>query len=128
VVRGIPARIGYARRAPWASTHVLPYNKKEGEKQEAEYLFELLGFFGVTPPERSRLFSPSPTGRPFFRELAPVPQNSRGPAWIVLNLSASDVTKMWPAERFAELVTRLQRIAPVFYCDRDFEDRPSLRN
>jgi ADP-heptose:LPS heptosyltransferase len=161
---GIPVRIGYERRAPWALTHVYPYNKKEGKKQEAEYLFELLGPLGVTPPaeittffpvtdravrsfESLRLFHKIPADRPhslskestvngaspgnlFRKENGPnaiqfprcgnwghpdchdgkenkSQDGGQGRPWIVLNPSASDVTKMWPAERFGELVTRL---------------------
>ena len=53
---GIPVRVGYDRRAPWALTHVHPYNKKEGKKQEAEYLPELLECFGIPSPQEVETF------------------------------------------------------------------------
>lgn len=107
---GIPVRIGYARRAAWALTHVHPYNKKEGKKQEAEYLFDLLEPFGMTPPPGITPCVPV-TDRAVrsFENLCQfhgIPQNSD---YVVLNPSASDATKMWPAEKFAELVTRIHR-------------------
>ncbi len=107
---GIPLRIGYERRAPWALSHVRPYNKKEGKKQEAEYLFELLDPLGVTPLEEIATFFPvtdrSVRSLESLRLFHKIPCDR---SWIVLNPSASDVTKMWPAERFAELVTRIQK-------------------
>ena len=113
---GIPARIGYARRAPWALTHVHPYNKKEGKKRESEYLFELLEPLGVTPPQEIETFFPV-TDRSVlsFKNWCQLLKIPRDRPWIILNPSASDVTKMWPAERFAELVTKLQKDRPSIF-------------
>jgi len=125
----IPKRIGYTRRAPWALTHVHRYNKKEGKKQEAEYLFELLGFFGMPPPQEIATFFPvsdrSARSLENLRLFHKIPNNL---PWIVLNPSASDVTKMWPAERLAELVTRIQKDRPsVFLAIGTANDRPIIQ-
>jgi heptosyltransferase II len=113
---GIPIRVGYERRAPWALSHGHPYNKKEGKKQEAEYLFELLEGFGVLPPQEIETFFPvtdrSVRSLENLRLFHKIPCDL---SWIVLNPSASDVTKMWPAERFAELVTRIQKDRPSIF-------------
>ncbi len=110
---GIPVRIGYERRAPWALTHVHPYNKKNGEKQESEYLFELLEPLGVSLPQEIVTFFPvmEPSVRS-LESLSLLHKIPRDLPWIVLNPSASDVTKMWPPEHFAELVTRIQKERP----------------
>ena len=125
---GIPVRIGYERRAPWALTHVHPYNKKEGEKQEAEYLFELLEPLGVVPPREIATFFPVTDAS--IRSLEKLCLSHKIPqdkSWIVLNPSASDVTKMWPAERFGELVTSLQKDHPsVFLAIGVSQDRPII--
>jgi len=107
---GIPVRIGYERRASWALTHAHPYNKKEGAKRESEYLLELLEPLGVTPPQEVEAFFPV-TDRSIhsLENLSLSHRIPRDRPWIILNPSASDVTKMWPAERFAELVTRLEK-------------------
>ncbi|HNX67996.1 MAG TPA: glycosyltransferase family 9 protein [Candidatus Omnitrophota bacterium] len=105
---GIPVRIGYARRAPWALTQVHPYNKKEGKKQEAEYLFDLLKPLGIVPPPKVIPFFPV-TDR-VERSLENLLAFHKVPGdkpWIVLSPSASDATKMWPAVRFGELATRI---------------------
>ena len=153
---GIPMRIGYERRAPWALTHVHPYNKKEGKKQEAEYLFELLEPFGIALPSEIQTYFPVtdraerslesllatlkiPRDRPHSLSkestvngaspgnLLRKEKGGQGRPWIVLNPSASDVTKMWPAERFAELVTRIQKDHPsVFLAIGTSKDRPII--
>lgn len=106
---GIPTRIGYARRAPWALTHVRRYNKKEGEKQEAAYLFELLELLDILPPKEIKPFFPvSDREERSLENLLEFHKVPRDRPWVVLNPSASDITKMWPAERFAELVTRIE--------------------
>ena len=125
---GIPVRIGYERRAPWTLTHVHPYNKKEGKKQEAEYLFELLELFGVTPPGEIITFFPvtdrSVRSIENLRVFHKIPHDL---PWIVLNPSASDVTKIWPAERFAELAVRIQKYSPsVFLAIGTSKDRPII--
>lgn len=124
---GIPLRLGYERRAPWALTHVHPYNKKEGKKQEAEYLFELLEPLGVTPPEEIETFFPvTDQAVRSIEDLCLFHKIPREP-WIVLNPSASDVTKMWPAERFAALVTRIQKDRPsIFLAIGTSRDRPMI--
>ena len=125
---GIPVRIGYDRRASWALTKVHPYNKKEGLKQEAEYLFELLEPLGVTPPREIETFFPitdrSVQSFESMRLFHKVPNDL---PWIALNPSASDVTKMWPAERFAELVTCLQKERPsIFLAIGTSQDRATI--
>ncbi len=105
---GIPARIGYDRRAPWALTHVKEYDKKFGEKQEAEYLFDLLAPLGITRPEVLASFFPvTDRAKRSFDHLMFHLKIPQGKPWVILSPSASDVTKMWPAGKFSELATRI---------------------
>jgi heptosyltransferase-2 len=125
---GIPFRIGYVRRAAWTLTHPYPYNKKEGQKHEAEYLFELLEPFGIAPPQAIETFFPVPeSAARSLEDLLLSRQVPKGLPWIVLNPSASDVTKMWPAERFGALVTKLGTDRPfVFFAIGTAGDEPLL--
>ncbi|HOW58494.1 MAG TPA: glycosyltransferase family 9 protein [Candidatus Omnitrophota bacterium] len=121
----IPVRIGYARRAAWALTHVHPYDKKEGKKQEAEYLLELLAPLGIQPSREVRTFFPITHRAERSLEnlflFHKIPQNL---PWIVLSPSASDATKMWPAERFGALATRIHKGTPsIFIAIGTKEDR-----
>ena len=113
---GIPRRIGYARRAAWMLTHPHPYNKKEGQKQEAEYLFELLEPLGILPSQKIETFFPvTESAARSLEALILSHEVPKGLPWIILNPSASDVTKMWPAERFAALVTKLGTDRPFVF-------------
>lgn len=113
---GIPVRIGYARRAPWALTYVHPYNKKEGQKRETEYLFELLEPLGIPPPQKIETFFPvteravSSFGN--YRMHHSIPEDR---PWIVLSPSASDKTKRWPAEKFGALAERIYDTCPCVF-------------
>lgn len=122
---GIPARIGYARRAPWTLTHVHPYNKKEGKKQESEYLFELLASLGISQPAGVETFFPlTDRAKHSLENLIIFHKIPRDLPWIVLSPSASDASKMWPAERFAELASDLYAKHPcVFIAIGKREDR-----
>lgn len=125
---GIPVRRGYTRRAAWTLTHPHPYNKKEGKKQETEYLFELLEPLGIARPREIKTFFPVPNCvERSLENLLMFHKVKTDLPWIVLNPSASDITKMWPAERFAELVTRLQKESPkIFITIGTSQDRATI--
>lgn len=107
---GIPVRVGWDRRLPWALTHVLPYVKKEGKKHEAAYNFELLQFFDIAMPAKLETFFPV-TERwalsldELLRQMD-VPSDK---PWIVLSPGASDPAKVWPTEGFAGVTDALAR-------------------
>ena len=113
---GIPVRIGYARRAPWALTQVHPYNKKEGQKRETDYLFELLEPLGVPAPPKAEAYFPvtqrAVSSLENFIFHHKIPEDK---PWVVLSPSASDATKMWPAEKFGAWVTQRNREQPSVF-------------
>lgn len=105
----IPTRIGYDRRAPWALTRVHPYDKKEGHRHEGEYLFDLLKDFEIKQPA---VLHPkilvSAKARLSLQNLLEHLRVSDNKKLAVVHPSASDVTKMWPAEKFAELIKSME--------------------
>lgn len=127
---GIPRRLGYERRAPWALTHVHPYDKKAGQKQEAEYLFHLLEPLGIARPDKIEMFFPlSERAERSLENLLFHYQVSKEKPWVILNPAASDITKMWPAEKFAEFAARLQKEMPcVFFAIGALNDRPVVES
>lgn len=105
---GIPVRIGWDRRLPWALSHVFAYRKKEGEKHEAEYNFDLLSPLGVEVPSSPETYvAVSERARKSLAMLLAHLGLDQERPWLVLNPSASCPSKMWPAERFGELACRL---------------------
>ena len=119
LLAGIPIRIGYNRREAWALTEAHAYDKKEGLKHESEYLLDLCA---VALPQTQT--EPLKKGATLSQvSIAPLPfvpvsagmrisvsnllQHygvKEGESFAVIHPSASDVTKMWPVEKFAELM------------------------
>ncbi|OQA57833.1 MAG: Lipopolysaccharide core heptosyltransferase RfaQ [Candidatus Omnitrophica bacterium ADurb.Bin277] len=130
LLAGIPVRIGYDRRSPWALTHVHPYDKKLGQRHEAEYLFDLLEPLGISMPARLETFVPvTERSRDSLRNLLFHLRVPNDMPWIVLSPAASDVTKMWPAEKFAELAAKLGReMKCVFLAIGSEADRPVVES
>jgi len=104
---GIPARIGYNRRAAWALTQVFPYDKKEGLKHETDYLFSLICASGLSaqPTELVLPYVPVTQGnRLSASNLLQHFGVANDEPIAVIHPSASDVSKMWPAEKFSEFL------------------------
>ncbi len=122
---GIPVRIGYDRRSPWALTEVHCYNKKEGKKHETEYLFELLKDLGVSPPSEVEAFFPiMECWKQSVENLLFHLQIPTDKPWILIGPAATDPSKIWPNERFAELVERIDQAMPcVFFAIGTQQDR-----
>lgn len=111
---GIPWRIGWDKKMPWALTHAFPYEKKKGQRHEAEYNFDLLGPLGVRRPERLDTFFPvSPKARASLNELLFHLGIPRDRPRVVINPSASCPSKKWPAERFADAASRIASVFDV---------------
>ncbi|MBI3088035.1 MAG: lipopolysaccharide heptosyltransferase II [Candidatus Omnitrophica bacterium] len=113
---GIPVRIGYDRKSGWLLTHRVPHRKQEGARHEAEYAVEMLrvlpapdgGPGGLEPP---RVLSPYVPIHPAAEAGVARLFQERGvdgaSPLVALHPSASDASKRWPAERFAQLADRL---------------------
>ncbi len=107
---GIPVRVGWDRRLPWALTHVLPYVKKEGKKHEAAYNFDLLQFFDIAMPAKLETFFPvTERWTLSLEELLQQMGVPNDKPWIVLSPGASDPAKVWAAEGFAGVAEALAR-------------------
>lgn len=102
---GIPVRIGFRRKAAWLLTHPVDERKREGLRSEASYNFDLLRILNVTEPETLELYFPLGQ-QAGLRFDAWAREGGLDPAeepYAVLNPSASCLSKIWPAERFAEI-------------------------
>lgn len=102
---GIPMRIGYQKKSGWLLTHAMEDTKKEGLKHEAAYNFDLLRFLHIAEPSHFELHFPLNEAKHFewrdgARRLGWDPDSE---PYVVLNPGASCPSKIWPAEKFAEL-------------------------
>ncbi|MFZ5801805.1 MAG: lipopolysaccharide heptosyltransferase II [Candidatus Omnitrophota bacterium] len=101
---GISQRIGYSRKIPWTLTQAIPDLKKEGEKHEAEYNYDLLESLGIFAPQILRPWIPlSDRHQSSVSKLLEHHRIASDRPWIALHPSASCPSKRWPAERFGKL-------------------------
>jgi len=105
---GIPVRIGWNRRMPWALTHVLPYVKKEGKKHEAEYNFDLLAPLDIAYSSEFKMFFPvTQRNQISVEELLKQRDIKKSHPLVVLSPGASDPSKVWCARGFAEVAEKI---------------------
>jgi len=107
---GIPRRLGWRRKCAWALTHSFPDVKKEGLKHEAFYNFDLLEPLEIyAQAGKIRAYVPrnEKNRRSLDELLAHRGLHTKKP-WVVFNPAASCPSKIWPAERFAELADQIQ--------------------
>lgn len=99
---GIPKRIGYDKKFGWLLTHSIKNEKYKGEKSEAFYNEDFLHFLNITPPRSQNLYFPlSATAEKSIEAF--LKRNRIGRSFVVLNVSASCASKVWPAQNFALL-------------------------
>lgn len=106
---GIAERIGYDRKGFYFLTRPLPHKKQEGTKHEVEYNFDLLKALGIDDVSRE-LYIPLKRESDdfvadFLRRLG-VGEKER---LVAVNPAASCPSKLWPAQKFAGLIDRVQR-------------------
>lgn len=105
----IPVRIGYRKKSGWTLTHSIADQKGEGLKHESEYNFDLLQFLQVGFDKKFAPFFPlrEKDKRSLSFLLRNLNRDDSKP-YVVINPGASCPSKIWPADRFAELINRLQ--------------------
>ena len=107
---GIRERIGYARKAPYFLTTAVPHYKQEGRKHEVEYNFDLLRSLGISGVNK-KLYMPIRSASERFVEKMLVEAGlAKDDILIAVNPSASCISKIWPLEKFAKVIDRLQSI------------------
>ena len=110
---GIPVRVGYARKWGCLLTHRVEDRKALGDRHEVEYNFTLIRALGLPATLRPWRFPP------FSREqaeIAGLPElrglQSSEPL-VAVHPFSSTPQKRWPAERYRELIRRLNGRAGV---------------
>jgi ADP-heptose:LPS heptosyltransferase len=115
---GIPRRVGY--RSSWmldrTLTRVHDDRRRQGERHEAEYNFELLAALDIRPLPGEELCPsvhlPAPGRATLLAKLAALGCRQPG-RYVVLNPTAHSVRHRWPPENFAWLARELRT-----HCDR----------
>jgi len=104
---GIPERLGYNRKIGFLLTRKREHTKQEGKKHEAEYNLDLLSDLGITGNARD-LFMPVRNESELWVKDLFVKQGIKDTDKILaVNPGASCPSKVWPAERFAQVAEKL---------------------
>ena len=104
---GIPRRIGYNRKCAWLLTHRVPHRKHEGTKHEAEYALDMLRVLGIEPATPTPMVPIHPAADHRVRQLLRQQGVDDSAILVAMHPFASDSSRCWPAERFAQLADRL---------------------
>ncbi len=104
---GIPKRVGYDRKIGFLLTDRIKHTKQLGEKHELEYSLDLVRYLGIEPKDKS-LFMPikessEKWAEGLFSELE-IKDNDK---LLAIHPGASCPSKIWPAERFAQVCDKL---------------------
>lgn len=103
----IRERIGYNRKAPYFLTQQIFHKKEEGQKHELEYNFDLLKTLGISEVSR-QLYMPIRESSERFVEELLREQGIRSQDKIVaINPAASCLSKLWPLQKFAQVIDHL---------------------
>jgi len=106
----IPQRIGYNRKLGFLLTYRKKHLKQEGLKHEAEYNIDLLSEVGATA-DAGDLFMPmKQDSEQYVQELFRKEGLSPTDKILAINPGASCPSKIWPAERFAQVAEKLAGI------------------
>jgi heptosyltransferase-2 len=106
---GIPLRLGYNRKFGFLNNFRKTHTKQEGLRHEAEYNLDLLSDLGVGGNARD-LFMPIKTeSEQWVRDLLASNGIKETDKLLAINPGASCPSKIWPADRFAQVAETLAK-------------------
>ncbi len=104
---GIKRRIGYDRKLAFLLTDKIPHTKQYGQKHELEYNLDLLKILGIVPSDKDIFVPIKPEARQAVEELLRQEGVKENEALLAINPGASCPSKVWSAQRFAEVADKL---------------------
>ena len=106
---GIPLRLGYNRKFGFLNNLRKKHTKQEGLKHEAEYNLDLLSDLGIGGNVRD-LFMPIKTeSEEWVKDLLASNGIKETDKLLAINPGASCPSKIWPADRFAQVAETLAK-------------------
>ncbi len=114
---GIPRRTGYCNeKLGFLLTERVPDDRAAGIKHEAQYCLDILNYVGVPAPlSEMQCVIPINAQSDAWAQKWFADHNVNPKEFIIVNPSASDPGRQWPAERFAKIIEILQskNIGPI---------------
>ncbi len=106
----IPERLGYDRKLGFLLTRRQKHLKQEGSKHEADYNLDLLSSLGVTGNAHDLFMPIKQESEQYVQELFNKEGISSTDKLLAINPGASCTSKIWPAQRFAQVAEKLTSI------------------
>jgi lipopolysaccharide heptosyltransferase II len=106
---GIAERIGYDRKGAYFLTRALPHKKQEGAKHEVEYNFDLLKALEIDDVSRELYVPLKQESADFVADFLTHLGVGEKERLVAVNPAASCPSKLWPAQKFAVLIDRIQK-------------------
>lgn len=106
---GIPSRIGYKNnKLGFLLTHPLRDTRHEGKKHEVQYCLDVLQELGITAATHWDLYVPvKKEAEQWVEQFCREHRISAQDRLIAIHAGASDPSRRWPEERFADLIDKL---------------------
>jgi len=106
---GIGERIGYDRKGAYFLTQALPHKKQEGTKHEAEYNFDLLKALEIGDVSQELYMPLKQESDEFVADFLMRLGVGQKDRLVAVNPAASCPSKLWPVQKFAGLIDRIQK-------------------
>ena len=104
---GITRRVGYNRKNGFLLTDALTHNKELGEKHELEYSLDLVRHLGLEPKDKKPYMPIREESEKWISELFAKSGIREKDKLVAISPGASDPTRSWPQERFAQVADKL---------------------
>jgi len=104
---GIKRRVGFNRKLGFLLTDKIEHKKQEGRKHECEYTLDLLRLLKIEPQAKGLFMPIREESEIYIKEFLVNQGVQRRDKLIAVHPGASCPSKVWPAERFAEVAEKL---------------------
>ncbi len=108
---GIPDRIGYDRKWGFLLNRKIHDERERGEKHEIEYTMDLLRLTGIESGAPAPRLSVERKDKDVVEKLLAEKGVIPDRPLVVIHPGSSNPAKIWPRERYAELIRRLRKEA-----------------
>lgn len=105
---GIPRRVGYDRKWSFLLTDRMKDDRNEGLKHEVEYTMEILRLLGVEGEALSPRLCVKSGDEAYVAGLLTGKGVKKDKPLVVVHPGSSNKAKLWPMERYAELVKKIK--------------------
>ncbi|MCX5669504.1 MAG: lipopolysaccharide heptosyltransferase II [Candidatus Omnitrophica bacterium] len=106
---GIPKRLGYDRKFGFLLTDRIKHTKQYGQKHESEYTLDLVRYLGITPVDKTLFMPIKQESEKWVEVIFSQAQIKDSDKLLVIHPAASCPSRIWPAERYAQVADQLVR-------------------